>query len=229
LLPHERLAGPADADIVVPPARVSRSLWEHVAEHMGSLSNTLPFAKGRGLGLSVASLLGAPHPSEDVVRVSDQMVALAVDGDADVLFLHILLPHLPVVFDPKAQVYSSNVSTDYRDNLPAVDQLVGRVLQGLKARGRDDVTHLVIISDHFFRSKKSTYGLGDHRVPFIARFARDTAPVGHFHKPFNMVLLSDMLIDLALDRVRDSAGLAQWIDERARFGESPLLQYRTGW
>jgi hypothetical protein len=229
LLPHKRLAGLADADTVVPPARVPRSLWAHVAGQIGLLSGALPLLKGRGLDLQLATLLGAPHPSEDVSRVSGQMVMLATEGDADVLFLHILLPHLPVVFDPAAHAYSSSPSSDYRDNLPAVDQLVGRVLQGLRARGRIEDTHLLITSDHFFRFKKSIYGLGDHRVPFIVRFAGDAAPAERFDKPFNTVLLSDMLMDMAQRRVPDSASLAAWIDAHARFGESPLLRYRAGW
>ena len=229
LLPHERLAGSADADTVIPPARVRRSLWAHVAGHIGALSDSLPLAKGLGLDLRLAGLMGAPHPSEDVSRVGDQIVDLAVNGNADVLFLHILLPHLPVVFDPSAMAFSSRTSSDYRDNLPAVDQLAGKVLNGLSENGRLDDTHVVIISDHFFRNKKSMYGLGDHRVPFIARFARDAAPVGKFEKPFNTVLLSDMLIAMAQHQVQDSAGLAKWIDQHARFGESPLLLYRAGW
>ena len=230
LLPHARLPGVADADVVVPPAPDQlRSLPDHVAGHLIAMSTLLPFAKGHAIEARLERALGVPPASVHVAQVADQMVDLAGDGAADLLFLHILLPHLPVVFDPTADTFASTTSPDYRDNLKGVDQVVGRILARLKSTGRLDETQLIVVSDHFFRTKRAMYGLGDHRIPFIARFARDERPVGDFDRPFNTVLLRAMLVDVADGDIRDSAGLARWIDAHATFGESPLTEYRKGW
>lgn len=229
LLPTTRLEGVADADLVVAPAHAPRGLWQRAAAHLGVMFEAVPLLKGRGWSLRLVTWLGGIHPSDDVSRVADQMVDLAGDADVDVLFLHILLPHLPVVYDMARQGFGPPASADYRDNFLAVDQVVERVLQRLKDCGQDGDTTLLIMSDHFYRFKKATYGRGDHRVPFIVRFGADPSPVGPFGAEFNTVLFGDMVFDMATGRIQSSRELADWIPKHARYGESPLLTYRLGW
>lgn len=229
LLPPVRMAGPADADRVVAPFRVPRSMWQRVAGHLVSLCASLPMAKGSGWDMALSNALGVPSPSLDIEGVARQMVDLAGDAEADVIFMHLLLPHLPVVNDMSRRSFGAVASVDYRDNLPAVDRVVGEVVERLKQRGRLDDTQLLVVSDHFFRFKRAAFGLGDHRVPFVVRFGGDAAPVGDVAQPFNTVLLADMLLEVAHGRIANSSQLEGWIRQRASFGESPLLKNRVGW
>lgn len=230
LLPSKRLPGIADADVVLPvPATPVTSIIDCAKEHLADLTTLIPFAKSVALDSKVAQLFGLPHPFQHVSNVADRLVDLAAEGDADLLFLHILLPHLPVVFDPGTKQFGPIISSDYRDNLGAVDLTVGRVLKALEANGRLADTNILVISDHFFRQKRAVYGLGDHRVPFIARFGRDEAPAGMFDKPFNTILFRPMIMEIVQGQIQDSKSLADWISQHATFGESPLLEYRKGW
>lgn len=230
LLPSQRLPGIADADVVLPvPATPVTSIVDCAKEQLADLTALIPFAKSVALDTKVAQLLGLPHPFQHVSNVADRLVELAADGDADLLFLHILLPHLPVVFDPVTKQFGPSLSADYRENLGAVDLTVGRVIKALEANKRLADTNILVISDHFFRQKRSIYGLGDHRVPFIARFGRDGAPEGKFEKPFNTILLRPMIMEIVQGRIKDSKSLAAWIAQNSSFGESPLLEYRKGW
>lgn len=229
LLPPVRMVGPADADQVVAPYRIPRSMWQRVSGHLVALCASLPMAKGRGWDMALSNALGVPSPSIDIEGVARQMVDLAGDAEADVIFMHLLLPHLPVVNDTSRRSFGAVSSVDYRDNLPAVDRVVGEVVERLKEKGRLDSTQLLVVSDHFFRFKRAAFGVGDHRVPFVARFGDDARPIGDMAQPFNTVLLADMLMEVAAGRITSSAELEAWILQRARFGESPLLKDRMGW
>lgn len=230
LLPAKRLPGIADADFVLPvPSTPLVSIVDHAKEHLADLTAIVPFSKSIALDTKVKQFFGLPHPFQHVANVADRLVELAADGNADLVFLHVLLPHLPVVFDPLVHRFGPVQSTDYRDNFGAVDLTVGRVIKALQANGRLADTNIVIVSDHFFRQKRSIYGLGDHRIPFIVRFGRDEAPVGMFDQSFNTLLFRQMIIEIVLGRIQNSKSLAGWISQHATFGESPLLEYRKGW
>jgi hypothetical protein len=230
LLPQRALSGPAEADIVVPPAPgVLRTIGDYAASNISTVATLLPFATSNALDARLNQFFGIPPYSQHVRDVSDQIVDLAGDARTDVLFLHILLPHLPVVVNSHNGQFAEVVSSDYRDNLVGVDQVVARVLARLRERNRLDDTNLLILSDHFFRFKKARYGMGDHRIPFVARFAQDPEAVGDFTHPFNTVLLRAMLKGIVAGEIQDSHGLARWLEAQATFGESPLTEYRKGW
>lgn len=230
LFPAVRLAGPADADIVVPPAPERLlTVTDHAATHLVTVATLAPFVKANALDIRLSRLFGLPPPSDHVLQVATQIVDLAGDARSDLLFLHILLPHLPVVFDTNRGDFGAVTSADYRDNLLGVDHVLGRIIARLRERERLADTHLVVVSDHFFRFKRADYGFGDHRIPFIVAFAGDAAPVGDFNKPFNTVLFRTMLGEIARGEIRDSVALSRWIENNATYGESPLTQYRKGW
>jgi hypothetical protein len=229
LLPQARMEGPADADWVVAPFRTDRSTWQRVAGHLVTICASLPMAKGRGWDAVLSNALGVPSPSLDIEGVAGQIVDLAGNADVDVVFAHLLLPHLPVVYDTSKRAFGTVVSTDYRDNLPAVDLVVAKVVERLKEQGRLEYTQLLLVSDHFFRFKRAAFGYGDHRVPFLLRFGNDARPVGDMDHPFNTILLAEMLLDVAQARINNSAELESWIRQRAEFGKSPLLKDRVGW
>lgn len=231
LLPAVRLVGPGDADIVVPPAPEKHlTVAEHAATRLVAVAALIPLVTKSGLDIRLSRLFGLPTPSDHVSQVASQIVDLVGDARSDLLFLHILLPHLPVVFDPKGRGFGAvGTAANYRDNISGVDYVMGRVIARLRERGRLADTHLVVVSDHFYRFKRADYGIGDHRIPFIAIFAGDKSPVGDFNKPFNTVLFRSMLSEITKGEIRDSVALSRWIEKNATYGESPLTQYRKGW
>lgn len=230
LLPHSPLMGPAEADIVIAPASgVLSTVWQFAASNISTVATLLPFATSNALDVRLNRWFGLPSYSRHVQGVADQIVDLAGDARADLLFLHILLPHLPVVVDARSGQFADVVSSDYRDNLAGVDRVVSRVLARLRERNRLDTTNLLIVSDHFLRVKNTRYGLGDHRVPFVARFAQDRAAVGDFSHPFNTLLFREIVRAIVAGDVSESRELARWLEAHAKFGESPLTEYRNGW
>lgn len=230
VLPNARLQGDADADVVVPSAPSQlRTLWDYIGSNLVDISTIIPYSQSVGLDLHLLKWLGVPPPSLQVQAVAEKVRELAVNGDADFIFLHILLPHMPVVFNPASGSFELVYSTDYRNNFLGVDRLVGEIQSGLMAAGRWDETNLVIVSDHFFRRKAAYYGVGDHRVPLIVKFAKPDTSSGDFGMPFNTVVLKSMLAGIVRGELKSSAELGAWIATHSKFSESPLLEYRKGW
>lgn len=230
LLSPIKLDGPADADIVIPPRLPHLvSVSDYAASNLVAFVTRIPLISGTALEVRLNHLLGLPQYSVGVSQVASQIVDLVGDAQSDVLFLHILLPHLPVVFIPDKGYFGDATSTDYRDNLLGADHVMSQILHRLRERGRLADTNLIITSDHFFRLKRTHFGLGDHRIPFIAIFAGDESPYGDFHKPFNTILFRRVIGEIVTGRIQTSSALARWFDEHATFGESPLTEYRKGW
>jgi choline-sulfatase len=104
------------------------------------------------------------------VEHANRWMALAGSGRF-FLFLHLYEPHVP--YTPPAR-YSSHAP--YDGEIAYADELVGQLVDALKAQGRYDAATIVLVSDH-------GEGLGDHgelehglfiydesiRVPFIVK------------------------------------------------------------
>lgn len=230
ILPPMRLDGPGDADVVVPAAgRSPQGIGHHTRAKLAEWFDMLPFARSRLWDMKVLRWLGLPHPWERKEAIVAQMASLAADADSDLIFLHVLLPHKPVVFDAGRGGMGPGAGTSYRDNLIATDMALGRIVDAIKQAGRWDDTHLVVTTDHFYRNKGSEFGLGDHRIPFLVHVAGDRSAPVTFQIPFNTVLFRALVGAIARGEIKDTAVLGAQVRQAATFGESPLTEYRKGW
>lgn len=230
VLSQMRVAGSGDADIVIRAAgQRSGGVGYHVRQKLAEWLSILPFYRSRLWDMHVLQWLGLPHPWERKDAIIDQMATLAATTDSDLLFLHILLPHKPVVFDRSRNGLGPLAGSAYRDNLLATDQALGRIVDAIRGAGRWSTTNLVVTTDHFYRNKRSEFALGDHRIPYIAHLAQDESAPVSIDIPFNTVAFRAMLESIVQGKVTNTAELTQLIQRNAAFGESPLTEYRKGW
>lgn len=230
VLPPMRLAGPADADVVVPAAgRAPQPVDVHLRTRLADWIGTLPLAHSHLWDLKALAWMGLPHPSVRKRAIVAQMADLAANADVDVQLLHILLPHKPVVFDTREKMLGAGAGGDYRANLLATDMALGQILSAIKRSGRWERTHVVITTDHFYRNKQAEFGTGDHRIPFIVRLAGDQSPPLRYDGPFNTVQFRGLMHALVTGKVATTGRLSEVIRSGTAFGESPLTEYRRGW
>ncbi|MBF0211947.1 MAG: sulfatase-like hydrolase/transferase [Magnetococcales bacterium] len=231
-LPNFRIAGRFDADTVVPsvldhPNGVLDGVTEAA---LISLSRVMAFFNSVGLEQSIRSWTQVHPPSGTLTSAIENAVQLAVHSDADLIYLHLLLPHLPTVYDAENGRFSDVGlgRQSYLANLSGVDRVFQRMRRAMEEAGRWDSTTVIIKADHYYRRKRMDMGLSDHRVPLIVKFAGGQPPM-EFSHPFNLTLYRSFVALLMSGQLRNGQELGAWITQNATFGESPLTQYRQGW
>lgn len=230
LLPPSRVDGQGDADFVIPAAgRRPQGVFYHIRKKLADWFAILPFSRSLLWDIKALRVLGLPHPWERKADILAQMSKLAAEADSDLLLLHVLLPHKPVVFDRSRGGLGPDADISYRDNLLATDQALDRIIKALRKAGTWESTNLVVTTDHFYRNKRDEFGVGDHRIPFMVRIAGDSSPPMTFDAPFNTVVFRAVIGAMSCSDVKTVADLAAVVKVNSTFGESPLTEYRKGW
>jgi arylsulfatase A-like enzyme/Tfp pilus assembly protein PilF len=155
-------------------------------------------------------------------------------------FLHLYEPHAP--YAPPSP-YKERIADPYDGEVAYADALVGRLLEGLKARGLDESTFLAIVSDH-------GEALGDHgerehgfflyretvRVPVLLRVPGRARAGRRLATPVGLVDLTATLLDLggAASDGLDGRSLRAGIEggalaERPVYSETWLPRLHFGW
>ena len=113
---------------------------------------------------AIGSRIVTPHRAEDALcgfdvrqRLSTQLDleqhALEVlrSDQADLIFLHLPIPHSPGIWNRKTAAYATGCGSSYLDNLALTDLELGRILAILQASPRWQETTMVVEGDHSWR------------------------------------------------------------------------------
>ena len=160
--------------------------------------------------------------------------ATASLDSAAFVMVHWPVPHYPAIYSRRERRVGADVVATYIDNLVLVDQIVGRFRRLLEQRGTWDDTIVLLSSDHGLRrdqlprpelrteeERRLAAGPGRLFVPMIVKLARNRDAIT-YTQPFSIMLVHDMLLELAGGRVRTPGALATWIDaNRSRFPVPP--------
>ena len=83
----------------------------------------------------------------------EQHALQVLHGDqADLVFLHLPIPHSPNIWSRTDKGYTSSCGASYVDNLALADVEVGKILDILKASPRWPKTSLIVEGDHSWRT-----------------------------------------------------------------------------
>jgi hypothetical protein len=147
------------------------------------------------------------------------------DERVGLAFIHIALPHLPAIYDRKKQnftLWQSNPEEGYLGNMVLADRLLATLRQTMEEAGTWDDSHVIVTSDHFFRT--ATGGRrdeesaifdrllngrdGEHydqdrerRVPFFVKLA-DTRERTRYEKIESNIMLHDLVLDLVQQKIK---------------------------
>jgi len=124
------------------------------------------------------------HGHEEAVRDLSQHALQAVDNShADILYLHLPVPHPPAVWDRRAGKFALGGS--YLDSLDYSDGLLGQILDRLEAQPRWSETTLIVQGDHSWRTEMwrplPGWSAEDERISHGGHF--DPRPVLLIHAP----------------------------------------------
>jgi hypothetical protein len=163
------------------------SLPESMSEQFRDLAVTLPL--GGHLGLANRMYLPM-ELSKQIRRYQKFLVDIksaAVNPDLDLIFVHLPVPHVPFIYDHLTDNFSLK-NGDYYDNMALVNRTLREVRQAMEVAGLWDQSHILITSDHWWRSQTFFVTRADHRVPFLLKLAGQKTEVT-YDRPFNTVLL----------------------------------------
>jgi hypothetical protein len=116
---------------------------------------------------------------------------------------------------------------------------VGNVRGIMESAGLWDDSVIVIGSDHHYRldlwkpgrgsREFATTGGQEHeRIPLLIKLRHETRAV-EYDRPFNALLMRDLMLNLARDRIVNPNQLTMWLDRnRVRFPMASVAEKRAG-
>lgn len=130
------------------------------------------------------------------------------------VFLHLMVPHQPYIWDAKSSEFSRLLfrQSRYFDNLELADRVLARLRQSVTDAGLRDQTTFVVLSDHGYRGGAINGTLPDRHVPFAVTLPADSLVV--WSKPVNVVPLRRLVGALLRNEVRTAEELAHWMDRK---------------
>jgi sulfatase-like protein len=175
-------------------------------------------ARGHGLGRQMVDLFRSLSPLadrrrhiEDYGRLLAEAGAAVADTSLHFLFVHLPVPHNPVIYDrdPGTLTVHNYSVYGYHDNLALADRTLGVMRRALEGAGLWDRATIIVTADHSRRA-----GERDPRVPFLVKLAgqRGAGPV--YRRPFNTIALHDLALALLRGEIVSGSRLTRWLDER---------------
>jgi arylsulfatase A-like enzyme len=139
---------------------------------------------------------GAERPAQATVDAALAWLARRDPARPFFLWLHLYDPHHP--YAPPAS-FAERFSTPYLAEVAAMDNALGRLLDGLRARGLLDETFVLALADHgeaFGEHGELTHGTYCYqttlRIPLIARWGASTRPRGAGERSRELVSAIDV-------------------------------------
>jgi Sulfatase len=130
----------------------------------------------------VAAWNAAGHEAA-VKDLEQHALETVVNSQADVIYLHLPVPHPPAVWDRRTASFALGGS--YLDSLDYSDRLLGRILDLLEAQPRWAATTLIVHGDHSWRTEMwrplPGWSAEDERISHGGIF--DPRPVLMIHMP----------------------------------------------
>ena len=161
------------------------------------------------------------HDYTDLLTASDAMLN---DSSADLLFLHMPVPHPFGIYDRRAHRLTTGPST-YIDNLALADVYLAHFRSQLEQRGEWDSSTIIIMGDHSWRTtpiwfwdatwtpeeqSASDGGKFDDRPAYIVKLPNQQQPA-HIDASYPAIR-TRALIDALMDqRIQSTQDLEDWV------------------
>ncbi len=160
---------------------VARCAWEDMPFKLTSYgerwSEILP-NELRGLfETSLMSAFGQSLVTQQSIRnfqrLEKEAMEMAADPGLGFCFLHLQPAHAPFFYNRQDGSFSlkNSTVTGYYDALVLADRTLRRLRESMEARGVWKNTHVIVSSDHYYRTARMLDGKPGTRVPFLVRFA----------------------------------------------------------
>ena len=145
----------------------------------------------------------------------ERAAAAAADPAYGLVLLHLLTPHFPHAYDRQTKTFTRGNAPlrGYYDSLALTDRALGRLRQAMQTAGVWDTTTLLLSSDHAMKHAALLDGKADPRVPFLLKFAGETAAYSYAPE-LPTVLTRELLLEILRGKLSSPRETAQWLDRR---------------
>ena len=153
---------------------------------------------------------------EIVETQREDLAQAAVLGERGFVFLHVIAPHTPWIWDHEEQDYTlTEFSPDGMFfNLELADVMLGEIREAMERAGQWDSTAVIVTSDHVAQYRpRWIEEPDDTRVPFIVKLP-GAAGGRSYTRPFNALAVHELASALLRGELRDYEALVAWLDER---------------
>ena len=148
------------------------------------------------------------------LRILSSAIKMANNQDLGVIVAHFPIPHSSFIYDRFANTFVSRGRgfDGYLDNLALVNSALGELRRNMEKAGLWENTTIIMTSDHWWRDSDKFDGKVDHRVPFLIKLPgqKETAL---YEKPFNTVLIHDIILSLLKGEILSPKSLMDWLDD----------------
>lgn len=151
---------------------------------------------------------------EIVETQREDLAQAAVLGERGFVFLHVIAPHTPWIWDHEEQDYTlTEFSPDGMFfNLELADVMLGEIRAAMERAGQWDSTAVIVTSDHVAQYRPRWIDEPDDtRVPFIVKLPGE-AGGRSYTRPFNAIAVHELASALLRDELRDYDALVAWLD-----------------
>lgn len=146
--------------------------------------------------------------------------AMAADRGLGLVFLHLSVPHSPWIYDRRSgaiTLVNTAGPRGYFDNVALTDRTLGMLRQSMETAGLWDSAHVIVTSDHGWRSSGAYDQVVDDRVPLLIKIAGSRSATA-YDRPLNTTLLPALCELLSEATPVTPARLGRWLDTRAGDG-----------
>lgn len=140
----------------------------------------------------------------------------ATTGDRGLVFLHLILPHTPWIWDETTESFTlTRFEPDgYFGNIKLMDRVLGDLRREMEAAGKWDSTAVLLLSDHVVRYRPKYLGDPvDLRVPFILKLPGQTSGAV-YDRPFSALVTHDLVVALLRGELKTVGDATAWLDSK---------------
>jgi hypothetical protein len=147
----------------------------------------------------------------------EDLTAAAVQGGRGLVFLHVIVPHTPWIWDEETEDYTlTSFGPDgYFGNLALADQMLGEIREAMEAAGQWDDAAVVLVSDHVMRYRPDYLDEpDDRRVPLLVKLPGATTGAV-YRRPLAAGITHQLVEALLRGELRSPDALIAWFDSTA--------------
>jgi hypothetical protein len=172
------------------------------------------------LGLDLDLPLHQRLHGETYRQVRDDMLGAITDRRLNLLFVHISVPHGPMIYDEAEDKISTGPHLTYGGNLRLVDRTLADIRQTLEHAGLWDTTTLLLTADHplrvnYYQPRFIPPGATQHsNVPYLLKMAGQKKGIT-YNQEMQEVVTKELLLAILGKQVTTPEQAAAWLDQHS--------------
>jgi len=185
-------------------------------QNFAKATGDLPFAKRLSLtafGDARINRVDQNAHRSSYEAILERATSIVANPDFDLVYLHIPVPHFPVIIDRTGKWIDYD-SDDYYANLVLADRALGELQSVLESSRMWEKTNVIVVGDHGFRvgpTPRKGSSAWRH-VPFLLKLAGQHERVDYSPR-FDTLIIHDLALMLLQHKSMPPAETVDWLEQ----------------